>query len=260
MIINNAGFNFSHDVDFYVERKNGSGDYLLLLLKTGAYFNLNGRERLIPENSVILFKKGTPQYYRCIPKHIFTNDWIHFDFENESEKEILCNIPFDKPIKVNDMHFLSFCIKMISSEFYSNNKNKNKNILSYMTLIFSKIDEEKSAENKMKADKKNEALSMIRRKIYEKPYENRTIKDTSHELRMSESLFQHAYKEQFGISFVKDLINSRIEYAKMLLINTNINANDISVMCGYKNYVHFSRQFTKNVGLSPLNYRMQNKL
>jgi AraC-like DNA-binding protein len=149
---------------------------------------------------------------------------------------------------------------MISSEFYSNNKNKNKNILSYMTLIFSKIDEEKSAENKMKADKKNEALSMIRRKIYEKPYENRTIKDTSHELRMSESLFQHAYKEQFGISFVKDLINSRIEYAKMLLINTNINANDISVMCGYKNYVHFSRQFTKNVGLSPLNYRMQNKL
>ena len=89
MIINNVGFNHSHDVDFFVERPKGSGDYLFLLIKTGAFFNLNGIEKSVSENSFILYKKGGPQIYRCIPKQTFTNDWIHFDFESEEEKEML---------------------------------------------------------------------------------------------------------------------------------------------------------------------------
>jgi len=260
LIINNVGFNHSHDVDFFVERPKGSGDYLFLLIKTGAFFNLNGIEKSVSENSFILYKKGSPQIYRCIPKQTFTNDWIHFDFESEEEKEILYKIPFDRPIKLKDINFFTFCIKMIASETYSSNKNKNQNILNYMSLIFSKIDEQLSVNENKEVNEKYELLSTIRNKIYSKPYENRTVKSTAHEVRMSESLFQHSYKKLFGVSFIQDLIKSRIEYAKMLLTTTNLNVNEISKQCGYKSYIHFSRQFQKNVGTSPLNYRLQKML
>lgn len=51
MIIINVGYNHCHDADFFIDRPNGSGDYLLLLLKTNSIFNLNGKDVHVPMNS-----------------------------------------------------------------------------------------------------------------------------------------------------------------------------------------------------------------
>jgi len=58
---------------------------------------------------------------------------------------------------------------------------------------------------------------------------------------MSKSNFQHLYKKYFGVTFMQDIINGRIEHAKMLLLNTNLSISDVSKHCGYSNYAHFSR-------------------
>ena len=44
MKINNIGYNHTHDADFVIQRTTGSGDYLLLLLKTPAVFTLRGKD------------------------------------------------------------------------------------------------------------------------------------------------------------------------------------------------------------------------
>lgn len=98
-------------------------------------------------------------------------------------------------------------------------------------------------------------LSTIRNKIYSEPYINRTIDYASHEVRMSRSTFQHAYKKQFGVTFIQDLINSRVSYAKMLLTSTNIAVEDVAKQCGYRTYVHFARQFKEQTGTTPSKYR-----
>jgi len=89
MIIINVGYNHCHDADFFIDRPNGSGDYLLLLLKTDSIFNLNGEDVHVPMNSFFIYKKGSPQFYRCIPQQTFSNDWIHFLFEIDEEKDFL---------------------------------------------------------------------------------------------------------------------------------------------------------------------------
>ena len=58
MIIINIGYNHCHDSDFFIDRPNGSGDYLLLLLKTDSIFNLNGEDVHVPMNSFFIYKKG----------------------------------------------------------------------------------------------------------------------------------------------------------------------------------------------------------
>ena len=64
MKINNIGYNHKHDADFFVLRPEGSGDNLLLLLKTPAVFVIDGKEQRTEKNSFILFGEGTPQNYR----------------------------------------------------------------------------------------------------------------------------------------------------------------------------------------------------
>ena len=51
MILHNVGYDHRHDADFIIERPEGSGDFLLLILKTDAIFTLNGREIFVPKNT-----------------------------------------------------------------------------------------------------------------------------------------------------------------------------------------------------------------
>ena len=101
MIINNAGYDHCHDADFYIDRPNGSGDNLLLLLKTDAVFTIDGQDVFAPSGTVFFYPKGRPQYYRCIKGKVFANDWIHFDFESEDEEAefLQLGIPAEKAQK-----------------------------------------------------------------------------------------------------------------------------------------------------------------
>ncbi len=260
MLIRNIGYNHCHDADFNIERPSGSGDCLLLLLKTEAIFRIDGTDIFTPPNTVFIYDKYIPQYYRCVPQSTFSNDWIHFDFEDgEREAFEQYGIPFQTPIPMESLHFLSFCIKSIAHEKYSANRNKIENIRCYFKLMFSKIEEQLCDANPIVCNSNFEMLSTIRNKIYSKPYEHRTITGTAHEVRMSESSFQHLYKKQFGISFVQDLIISRVEYAQLLLSTTDMTVSEVAKQCGYSSYAHFIRQFKAHCNLTPTEYRLQKK-
>lgn len=256
MIINNVGYNHYHDADFNINRPEGSGDFLLLLLKTDAVFIINNTEKIIPKNSIFIYPKNMPQYYKCITQQVFGNNWIHFIFEPDEEKEFLkLKIPYAKAITLNNTFFIDFCFKSIAYEFSSNNLYKNKNILNYMQLMFNKISENLYQKDNQILNSKSEMLITIRNKIYSKPYEIRTIESAAHEVRMCKSAFQHLYKKTFGITFIQDLIESRIAFAKMLLITTNLSSSEIAFQSGYKTYAHFTRQFKKICNLTPIEFR-----
>lgn len=256
MIINNVGYNHCHDADFFIERPEGYGDYLLLLLKTESIFTLDGKDVRVPENTFFLYRKGTPQYYRCVPKQTFSNDWIHFQFEEgEEEKFLSYGIPYETPVPMEHLNFLSFCVKSISYEMYSSNLNRKKSIEHYMDLMFLKIQEQLCNRMDVIHDSKYEMLSVVRNKIYSRPYEFRNVYTSAHEVRMSKSSFQHLYKELFGTTFMQDMIQSRMEYAGMLLKTTGMKVAEIATQCGYKSYAHFARIFKQQMGMTPVEYR-----
>ncbi len=260
MVLNNVGFDHRHDADFFIHRPDGSGDWLLLLLKSDAIFTLNGDDVLVPKNSFFLYPKGMGQFYRCVPQSTFANDWIHFEFEDDEEALLLQKgIQYATPIPIDNIHFLSFLVKCLAYENCSDNLYKHDNIEHYMLLLLNKVSEQQRQPTEPLKGSKYEMLMTMRNKIYAEPYQQRTISWASHELRMSTVSFQRLYKKQFGVTFMQDLINSRMEYAKMLLIHTELNSKDIAEQCGYNHYAHFTRQFKSSVGLTPLEYRKVNQ-
>ena len=256
MIINNVGFDHCHDADFFIDRPDGSGDYLLLLVRTPAIFEIDGKEVVTSAGTVFIYPKSRPQRYRCVPLNVFENDWVHFDFDDRGEEEefLRMGIPLETPMEIS-LEFLSYCVKSIAYEKYSDNPCKAESAELFMRLMFIKIRESSMNSVSGRRSTQFELISTVRNKIYSRPYEQRNVDSTAHEVRMSRSAFQHAYKKHFGMTFIEDLVRSRVSYAKMLLSTTNMNINDISASSGYHSYVHFARQFKEQTGVTPSEYR-----
>lgn len=259
MKINNIGYNHIHDSDFFVSRPNGSGDYLLLLLKTPAIFVIDGKEIHTEKDSFILFNKDSPQDYRSCGG-TFANDWFHFSFESEDAPlfEAL-TIPFNKVTYIGDLSILSLLIKNMCYENYSHNMYKTDSVGLYLRLFFIKLSEKVQISEESRISSYDEKMSILRSKIYSMPQHEWNVEGLAHELTMSRSNFEHTYKKTFGISPMNEVINSRLEHAKFLLASTDLPVNQIAEMCGYKSDIHFMRQFKSRLGITPSIFRSEKR-
>lgn len=255
MKINNIGYNHRHDADFFVSRPNGSGDNLLLLLKTPAIFLLNGEEIHTEKDSFILFREGTPQDYRSDGSE-FANDWFHFSYD-EDEKNLFTelDIPFDRVIRIGDMSDLSMIVKSMSYENYSTNIYRTDSVELYLKLFFIKLSEKLHPAEQSTVSSYYDKMAMLRSQIYSNPKNDWNIDWLAHQLAMSRSHFEHTYKKLFGISPMNEVINSRLEHAKFMLASTDVPINQIAEMCGYKSDIHFMRQFKSRTGMTPTEFR-----
>ncbi|WP_242954295.1 helix-turn-helix domain-containing protein [Clostridium oryzae] len=58
---------------------------------------------------------------------------------------------------------------------------------------------------------------------------------------------------------MSDVIESRITYAKELLVESDLPIKEISSLCGYQTEVHFMRLLKKLTTLTPTEYRKLNR-
>lgn len=72
---------------------------------------------------------------------------------------------------------------------------------------------------------------------------------------ISETYFRKLFKQQFGVSPKKYVIEQRIKHAASLIITGYFSLYEISIMCGYDDYKYFSSEFKKMMGVSPSRYR-----
>lgn len=80
------------------------------------------------------------------------------------------------------------------------------------------------------------------------------------QLCLSENYLNRCIKKVIGRS-AKQLINEvNVEYAKLLLVNTTQDIAEIAYELGYPSPSYFSKFFRKEMGISPNEYRMRERL
>ncbi len=260
MKVVNAGYKYTHSADFVVNRPHGSGDYVLLIIKTEAFFILNGERIVAPKDSVIAYKKGTPQIYGAA-KDKFINDWIHFELDkNEYDELKSLGVEFDTILQTHNSSILSSLIKSVFYELYSNNLYSDDSVSLFLRLILLKLAESRKTPVPSGEGIYYEALSKLRSDIYSYPDKDWSIESICLNLSISRSHLHHLYKTTFNTTISTDILTSRIEYAKYLLFSTDIQIKEISELCGYKNDVHFMRTFKRVLGITPTEYRNKQKI
>ncbi len=63
------------------------------------------------------------------------------------------------------------------------------------------------------------------------------------------------FKRETGISISTYLLEKRVAEAKLLLSQSNLPINTVSINVGYSNFSYFTKMFRENTGYSPLEYR-----
>jgi two-component system response regulator YesN len=91
---------------------------------------------------------------------------------------------------------------------------------------------------------------------YDRPI---TLTQIARSAHLSVSRLAHLFKEQMGITLMDYLTNVRIRHAKRLLLTTQWNCTRICFAVGYGNQSYFTRTFRRIAGITPQQFRQENK-
>jgi AraC-like DNA-binding protein len=72
---------------------------------------------------------------------------------------------------------------------------------------------------------------------------------------MSESMFSRIFKEASGLNFSEMIRKLRIEHGCKLLSSTDLAIATIAKDCGFTNLSNFNRQFLRELGITPRDFR-----
>ena len=86
-----------------------------------------------------------------------------------------------------------------------------------------------------------------------------TVEEIADVCKLNRSYFSKLFRENMGCPPQEFLIRLRLSKAAELMQTTKSSIGDISAACGYPNQLHFSRAFKKRYGVSPREWRIQNK-
>lgn len=246
--VRRMGCSCRHEGDFVLDNPKGFDAYLMLFVKTPAMFVIDGKEIYTESNTFIIFDMHSAQYYKAV-KDEYVNDWIEFECSDNLTAET--GLVFDTPYHIGERVNVPQYFRLIADCYY---KAQNHHAAGYLikallSEVFSNVTGESASLPHYRE------LLDLRRKIYAEPDRDWTVSLMSSLINVSEPYLHLIYKKAFGVTCNADVINSRIEAAKHYLECSQMTIEEIAFECGYKNPVHFSRQFKQVCDIPPLGYR-----
>lgn len=257
MKIGSIGCNYNHESGFYIDRPEGTGCGLMLLVKSPARFIINGEKIDTPKNIFVVFTPETP--YRYGAENDYIDDWVYFDWEEgdiEHFKEL--EIPLNTIVTLRSIDELSQILRQISYEHNTFDEKKESIKAHYTEIFFLKLSRAiklTTPVDPVQLSNRHYYFQHIRNKIYTNPEEMTSVATAVSHSGMSYSGFQHLYKKLFGVSVKDDIIKSRFLQAEKLLLTTSLSIKAIAQKCGYINEYSFMRKFKEIYGMTPTEYR-----
>lgn len=257
MIASYMGINDLQRADFRLYRENGTADYLFVLFKSPAEVWSEGAFRRVGWGQCIFFDRKSMQHYYPIDGTEFLHDFIHLEPETDEEYSLLITIPKNVPLELSLPDAITSVLNEVQTELRDRLSAYQHEVISHLLHSFLfRLKRESERENISIARRPHyQKFYALRAEIYRNPRLAGSVSEMAKQLHISESHFQHLYKEFFSVSYMDDVIGARMNFAKTLLINTDLKIYEIADRCGCSSIEHFIRLFRRNVGCSPGKFR-----
>ena len=215
-------------------------DALSFRYEADTLIEYNGKKLHFTDNSIGFFPSNI-DYTRTTNKDIMTV--VHFKNFNYHTTEIESFYPSDHEKYRTLFKKMSECWNRKDAGY----KHEAASVLSLIFAEFYK-DNKKTYEYDPKI---NRSIRYMEENCLNKDFSLQTAAEMSH---ISDVYFRKLFNREFGISPKRYVIDHRIKYAASLIIAGYYSLQEISELCGYNDYKHFSTEFKKITGVSPSKY------
>lgn len=230
--------------------------YFLSHFRTDYVAELDGKTIRGKAGDYMILEPGRLIYHGPIPDTTqgFRNDWLYVSGKDLESILARYPLPLNRPFRLDSSFYLTAAIERIHKEkSFSLSGFAEKCDLIMKEMLIDMYRAFERSEFGTAKDKLELARGEIM-KEYAKPW---TVEQMAALTGYSPSRFAALYKAQYGISPISDLINRRLEQAKLLMLYENIPQTEIAATVGFSSIYYFSKYFKKKEGLSPTEYKKQ---
>jgi AraC-like DNA-binding protein len=204
---------------------------------------------------------GSRQWHRGVNGGEFKNDWIHLSADAVRRPMKQCGLPMNEIFRVSDSGFTGRIIGEITRERLLNTPILSElaacrvTELILLTKLFWRMAGRVTKSPIIHTH--YERLLAIRLAIREAPADPWTVDQMARTAHLSASRFAALYRQFFRVAPMDDVISTRLEEAKRLLLQGRMTISEVSERCGFSHFNYFSRLFKARTGQSPGQYRSQ---
>ncbi|MBQ2841050.1 MAG: AraC family transcriptional regulator [Oscillospiraceae bacterium] len=242
-----------HDYYQFVYTKRGSGEVIIA-------------DEVFPvsENDVIIVKRNEPHTFATYGDKLETYEvkFIILDDKADFLKDAPRYFCHDTDGSIKR------ALKQIESESETFDEFSREVISTEMYKIFLLIQREMSRKREIADIARNhhddeevsdELLDKVRAYIDENIDKNITVKDVSDFVCVEYKYFSHHFALRYGMRLKQYIRRKRIELAKELIANTDMNMTAVAERCGFGTIHYMTRVFKNEENLSPTEFRRRFK-
>jgi AraC family transcriptional regulator, arabinose operon regulatory protein len=239
------------DGTYKIERKNSYLYCFEYILKGQGTVIINGETFTPVEGDIYILQKKSTHIYFSDNENPWEKIWFNI------KGPLVDNLM--QAYKLNSLHHvLKLDLKELFFKFLSTAQSKTlskKEIFKSNAIVFHEILSQIYAHTQLSKVKYNPLANKLREYLDKNIMNQISLKELSFLIQKSPSQTIRIFKKEFGLTPYEYLLNNKIETAKLLLLNTNLQVNEIAYSLKFADEHYFSNYFKATTGVSPRKFR-----
>ncbi len=208
----------------------------------------------LSKGSVIIYHPHEIQKYHYYPKISCETVWLHFSGRALREMLDELGIWEDRVFNLKKTDEIEFLLSKLLPEHRLKYRGYKISQNALLQQIFCQLS--RGAEEVTQTfGETRQKIEQILIKMENDIKDNFTVADYAAEIHLSADRFSHLFTETMGVSPHRYMLELKINKAKQLFRQTDLNVREVAEFVGIVDSLYFSRLFKNYTGFTPTQYR-----